>query len=260
MIDYVNVLQAESSRFGELLAADLRADVPSCPEWTLADLAWHLTEVQHFWATIAGALLDDPGKVDSFERPERDGDLPALFAAQSQALLDAVTTRSPDDACWSWDSNGGTVAWVRRRQAHEALIHRFDAELAARALHAPLDAELAADGVDEILRSMLTGVPDWGTFTPDGMTARFETIDTGHRWDAQLGRFTGTSPNTGTTHDLDAMELVDVAGASVSATISAPAAELDLWLWGRGDPGRLHIAGDRRVAERIRRQAAEGTQ
>ncbi len=258
MLDYVTVIEEQSARFADLLAADLRSDVPSCPEWTLADLGFHLAEVQSFWATIAGDLLTSPDGVDELTRPD-NADLAATFRRESARLLAALEARAPNDPCWSWDSSGGTVAWVHRRQAHEVLIHRFDAELAARVLHAPVDPELAADGVDEILTSMLSGVPGWGTFTPDGVTVTLEAVDAGPRWHATMGRFTGTSPSSGTTYDLDAMELLANAPTDVTATISGDALDLDLWLWGRADASRLHIAGDPDVATRIRQMAAEST-
>ena len=50
---------------------------------------------------------------------------------------------------WSW-ANDQTAGFSYRRQAHEALIHRLDAELAGGERTA-IDARLAADGVGEVL-------------------------------------------------------------------------------------------------------------
>ncbi|WP_238993563.1 hypothetical protein [Nocardioides caldifontis] len=58
-----------------------------------------------------------------------------------------------------------TVGYIRRRQAHEALIHRLDAELTAGTVTA-LDPTLASDGVDEALDVMFGGCPPWGSFEP----------------------------------------------------------------------------------------------
>ena len=57
------------------------------------------------------------------------------------------------------------MGFVRRRQAHEALIHRIDAELTA-GRRTPVDPLLGADGVDEALRVMYGGVPGVGQVHP----------------------------------------------------------------------------------------------
>ena len=51
--------------------------------------------------------------------------------------------------------------FIRRRQAHEALIHRIDAELTAGD-RTPMDTDLSADGVDEALHFMDAGLRSWG--------------------------------------------------------------------------------------------------
>ena len=45
------------------------------------------------------------------------------------------------------------------------MIHRVDAEIVA-GRRTPMDPALSADGVDEALRIMYGGLPDWGSFTP----------------------------------------------------------------------------------------------
>ena len=65
MVDHLSALRTDSARFGELLGRDLSAPVPSCPGWSMLDLANHLTDVQAFWAVIAGRLLMSPDGVDT---------------------------------------------------------------------------------------------------------------------------------------------------------------------------------------------------
>ena len=66
-MDFASVIAVESRRF----AATLRgvaptAPVPTCPEWSAADLAWHLTEVHGFWARVltSGALTDEDAEAE----------------------------------------------------------------------------------------------------------------------------------------------------------------------------------------------------
>ncbi len=257
LIDFVDIVRAESERFAFALdAAGSGAAVPCCPDWDAADLAWHLTEVQYFWGGIVNALAQDPDEVERAERPATVPIRP-LFRDAAARLVAALGERNPEDGCWTW-SGVNTVAWVRRRQAHEALIHRVDAEQAAGGPLTPVDPAVASDGVDEILNVMIAGIPEWGEFTADGTSMRIECTDAGGSWDLVFGRFTGTSPNTGTTYDTDALMVEPTE--TPDAVLRGTAWDLDLWLWGRGPLAPITITGDRSFAERLRTMAAENTQ
>jgi hypothetical protein len=54
-----------------------------------------------------------------------------------------------DQPMWSWVEDRQNAAFTARRCANELAVHRFDAE-SARGTPQPIDAELAADGVEEI--------------------------------------------------------------------------------------------------------------
>lgn len=257
-LDYRAVIADESSRFAAALRdVDLQSSVPSCPDWAVADLLHHLADVQYFWAAIVRDLLTDPEEVQELSRPN-DDQLLEVVEAQTAALLDALDRRRPEDACWSWHDDGHTVGWTLRRQAHEALVHRVDAELAAdRAVTAP-EVELATDCVDELVMVFLDGVPDWGTFTPGTEVVRMHALDADATWTMRFGRFTGTSPNTGRTYDLDAIRVEP--DAAPGATIRGTAWDLAMWAWGRGDLGRLTVEGDPELAARLRALIADDTQ
>lgn len=258
VFDYIDIIRSESARFASLTRDVAKSSqVPSCPGWSISDLVWHLAEVQYFWASVVEGQLDSPESVATLERPD-DTELSSLFDMQSARLLAALHARSPDDTCWSWYDAGHSVGWVMRRQAHEALIHRVDAELAAGKL-TPLDEDLAADGVDEILTTMLdTGdIPDWSRFEPSGATAVLATPT--NRWEMDLGRFTGTSPSSGTTYDDPALLLRPIR-ETASVMITGSAADLDLWLWGRGSADDLEVTGDSALLDDIRAAAAAATQ
>ena len=58
MVDFTGVVEAESRRFVATLdGVDAATPVPTCPGWTAADLAWHLTEVHGFWARILASRV-----------------------------------------------------------------------------------------------------------------------------------------------------------------------------------------------------------
>ena len=258
---YLAHIERESGRFIDCLAdADPDVRVPTCPEWTADDLIWHLAEVQLFWAAIVRDRLDDPDAAEKGKpaRPEDHAGLVALFGDATRQLLDALTTTPPETEVWTW-ADDHTAAFVIRRQAHEALIHRLDAELVAGEVTA-LDAPLATDGVAEALTVMYGDVPAWSTFTADGIGGRIQATDTGASWDVVFGRFAGTSPNTGKVYDDEIFTVVDALDGPPAFVLSGGAGDLDAWLWSRGPLDALSVTGDRAAFDRLAAVVATGVQ
>lgn len=231
--------------------------VPTCGDWTLADLAWHLTEVQHFWVWI---VEHRPAGPETYPEPIRpgDGELPAMLRGGADRLADLLASLPDDEPAWSW-SDDETVGFTVRRQTHEALIHHVDALSACGKALPPIDPPLAADGVDELVRVMLGGVPDWAVFTPDGTTTELVATDTDDRWPLRSGRMTGTSPTSGNTYDLAAYEPLAEPGHPTTS-IRGPALDLDLWLWGRAGRDGLEITGEPSGADAMRAAVVDATQ
>jgi uncharacterized protein (TIGR03083 family) len=265
-LDYLAHLARESTRFLEAMRqTHPGARVPTCPDWDADDLLWHLGEVQWFWSTIAGRGLTTHDQVEAIDRTERPGDrdgLLAFFVATSGDLLHNLKAATPDTVVWTW-SDEQTVAFIRRRQAHEALIHRVDAELVADE-RTPIDPDLGTDGVDEVLRIMYAGSPPWGHFTPDPeQTVRIHATDTDRSWLVTLGHFVGTAPD-GTAHDGADLTVAGSDGGtsdtsgSASATVRGAGADLDCWLWHRPPMGRIERSGDPQVLERLGQAIAAG--
>lgn len=232
-LDYLDHLARETTRFADVLegvAPDTR--VPSCPDWNVDDLIWHLAEVQWFWAQVVGRRLVTTAQVRALTHPERPADRRQLRDLQhlsGRELHNVLAQTPPDTVCWSWAPEQ-TARFSRRRQAHEALIHRVDAELAA-ADRTPIDPALASDGVAELLTLM------YGADQPvpaDAPTVGVTAADTGDRWWVDVG---GLEIGLGVRRD----------GPAPDAEISGSAADLDCYLWNRpsgvitrsGDPSAL---------------------
>jgi uncharacterized protein (TIGR03083 family) len=247
---YLRYLHDESQRFRDVLAAcDPGAPVPSCPDWHAADLLWHLGEVQHFWTWVVVNRPKDPEEYDQPERPGDHAGLLSFYDEQHVALVDALRSAEPTDEAWTW-SQDHTVGFVLRRQAHEALIHRRDAELAAGTV-TPFPADLAADGVDEVLDVMYGGCPSWGEFSPLPHYIRMDLTDTEDRVWVQLGHFHGTDPD-GITHDEDDIHVVADPGVEPDAVISGTAEAIDARIWRRADGAETHLAGNLEIVDRFR--------
>jgi hypothetical protein len=123
-----------------------------------------------------------------------------------------------------------------------------------------MDPPLSADGVDEVLRVMYGGAPEWGTFTPlPARTVRVRSTDTGDSWLVTLGRFTGTDPEDGTSHDEPDVRVAGGDPATpAAAEISGSAADLDCWLWRRPAAGPIERSGDQDVLESFESFIAAG--
>ena len=160
----------------------------------------------------------------------------------------------PAEEAWNW-SNDHTVGFSLRRQAHEALSHRVDAELTA-GVASELDATLASDGVLEVLDVMYGGCPPWGTWTPGEGLVRVDTTDTGEEFWVRFGVFAGTDPDSGTSYadeeDFHVVAAPEDKEIEPDVVVDGPAAALDLWLWSRGDDTGISVAGDESTYARFR--------
>jgi uncharacterized protein (TIGR03083 family) len=272
MIDFDEVRAANSRRFREVLAdVPGTARVPSCPDWSAADLLWHLTEVQNFWATIVEERLQVDQQVEAVAAPPRPAVVAAALAqfdSVSQRLGSGLAAARDDEPVWTWTPDH-TVGWVRRRQAQEALVHRVDAELTA-GMPSEIDAEAAEDGVDELLTQFGAQPPAWGAFDPCGMLVEVRSRPSLRSWRVRLGRFRGVDP-AGRRHDepdyqpvIEPGDPADALGpaawTSPDVVLEGPAAELLLWLWGRADGAGITTTGEASARAALREAIVANTQ
>lgn len=264
MIGYTKIVETESARFLEVIdPVDPEARVPSCPDWSADDLLWHLTEVHAFWARVLeeGVLTDEEAEAVQSSAPARPAErhaLVSLYEESTAALLDQLRRRSDDERAYFWLDTARTVASTRRMQAHEATMHRIDAELAAGTEPGPVDPALAEDGVAHMVEVMWAwwGTQPGFTFVPQGGAVRLAATDTGGRWTLQPGRWRGTG-QSGREYDERGVVLAG-AGVDAVAQMSGPAQALYLWLWGRGpEPA---ASGDAEALADLREAQAQGAQ
>ena len=253
---YLDHIQAESARFAAVLRdCDPTARVPACPDWDAAELVWHLAGVQWFWSEAMTHRPDGPPDED--RRPARADSYAGLleqYAALSAGLVDALTDLDPHEPAWSWADHvpdGQTVAFTLRRQAHEALIHRLDAEQTAGAV-TPLDPALAADGVAELLEVMYGGAaPAWGRIEPGAFLVRVDLTDAATSLWVRPCTFLGTHPASGKNYDGPHLLVVDDPGTAPSAVVSGTAADLDATWWKRRGTDGIQVSGDRAAYDEL---------
>ena len=242
---YLEHIRAESRRFREVLTACAPdAPVPACPDWTAEDLLWHLTGVQWFWARIVRNRPAPPNDGDPRpERPAAYDEMLTAFDEHSASLITELEAAGPEAEAWHWAPER-TVGTSYRRQAHEALIHRLDAEQAAGTV-TPLDPDLAADGVLELVDLMYGGRgPAWSRTEPSEHHVRLDLTDRATSIWVRPGSFLGTDPESGKSYDRPHVQVVANPATEPSAVVAGTAADLDAWLWNRRDDRGITVTGD----------------
>jgi len=235
---YLDAIRTSSMQLVDAAeAAGLDARVPTCPDWVVADLLGHIGRVQR-WA--AGNAARDPGD-DFWPGNEIEIPEPAARAAWVREGTDAlvvVLDRPPETPAWTF-LPPPTVAFWQRRQAHEAAMHRVDAARTAGGDVAPIDAELAADGIDEWLD--LVGKRPWKPGPiGGGESIHFHCTDVVGEWVVRL------------LPDGVTVERVHSKG---DAAARGTASDLLCWLQGRGPIERLDVFGDADLLRRWREVA-----
>src|SRR4029079_1114847 len=87
-VDHIGWIERDSEAFAVSLATTpLDARVPGCPDWSLADLAWHLGNVQRFWARIVRVGADVQPEFPDEQAPPDALDV-AWMRDSTAALLD----------------------------------------------------------------------------------------------------------------------------------------------------------------------------
>ena len=135
-MDYLDAIRRESDLFYATAdAVDPMLAVPSCPDWTIADLIWHLGEVHWFWATVIEARASDPAEVERAKppRPAEHRELIAWGHSQADRMIQLLDATGDDVPVWTWavDESDHSVGFIRRHQVQEAAVHRWDLQTAA---------------------------------------------------------------------------------------------------------------------------------
>lgn len=148
---YLEALTAQTALFTDALRdADLQQPVPTCPEWTLHQLAEHLGQAHRYSGALVARRAStppDPRELDSMRAPEDAELLVRWLRDGAAALVETIRETGPQTRVWSWADDQSVAFWARR-MAHEAAVHRADAELAL-GREFTLDPDLAADAISE---------------------------------------------------------------------------------------------------------------
>ena len=228
---HLAALEAASDRLAERAAPNLDRPVEACPDWNVGDLLGHLGGVYSWAAAVvaAGGSRPDFGG----ETPPERAALIRWFVEQRDRLVESLSSHALDQPAWTFvRKEPADVAWWYRRQAQETALHAWDVDRAAGAAD-PIPADLAADGVDEVLTELLPGYLRRRPVTGLGGTLHLHATDTPGEWSL----------------DLAAPDLVRREHGKADTALRGPASGLLLWVWNRMSPeeASLEVFGSHEV-------------
>lgn len=207
----VELIRLESGRLADAATGNLDAAVPSCPEWTMADLVRHVLQVHRSWRRIVGEGLTEPEWArDPFPA---DDELVAEFRATAESFADVLGATDPSSPCWTWgpEDNAG---FVQRFQVQEAALHRWDAQHAVGPTDA-IPADGAADALELVAELLSTAA--------GGASSAFEI----HATDAPLD-----------------LTMLGASARPVAGRLEGTAGDLLLVLWSRLPLSAIAVEGD----------------
>jgi uncharacterized protein (TIGR03083 family) len=156
---YAGIRESTARLAGIVTDEEETRRIPTCPDWSLRQLATHVGRGQRWAAEIVTrrspefiAYRDVPdGRI-----PDDPAQRPDWLNGGASLLIDAVRAGGAEQV-WTLTGMGPAGYWARR-MAHETAVHLADAELAV-GRDVRIAADLAADGIDEWL-GFTAGAPD----------------------------------------------------------------------------------------------------
>jgi uncharacterized protein (TIGR03083 family) len=234
MIDaqtYLEHTRRDGERISVVAAGHLDDPVPSCPGMTVGELVAHTAGLCRWMGSIA-----EHGQPVAPQPVDAGSDVLSLHDEQLARLLGILSSRDPDADCWAWGTDQHTRFWIRR-VSQELAIHRWDVENALGE-PSPIDATVAADGIDEYFLEFGPNNPFFAgagaKFAGDGERIAFGSTDLDRRWTVVA------RPDTFELGPDGEPDVVAIGTAS----------DVLLFIWGRQDPGVLEVSGDTSLLER----------
>ena len=229
-MDHLLELGSGMARFAEL-AGKATGDepVPGCPDWTTRDLIQHLGTI-HRWA---GAIVLSGQRME-LPKPLYGDPLVEWYAGTAAALLAALQAVDVDEPVPNFSLIDEHASFFHRRQMHEVAVHTVDAAQALGLSESDwsIAPDLAADGIEEVLRIFFPRMTARGKRPDVRSRVRFTATDTGQSW--LLGPSEGQGLPPVLLH----------SSYDADTSVEGSAVDLYLALWHRVPADRLTFEGD----------------
>lgn len=241
--ELVTITRTEGAAISATARQGLDAPIPACPGWTVASVVSHTALVyRRTTHVLHNHLVERPAGSDWYVDPPEGPALLDWFDDAHDEIVRSLEAADPDERVWTFHRPNHTASFWLRRLAHETTVHRVDVQGA----HGPVDpvpGPVAIDGIDEAL-DVLIGPGLAGRYCGDDVTIHLHATDEAGEWLLSPG------PEG---------VIVERRHAKGDAAVRGRASDLLLWLWGRGELGRLEVFGDRSALTSFRDLVAAAT-
>ncbi|HLW17151.1 MAG TPA: maleylpyruvate isomerase family mycothiol-dependent enzyme [Actinomycetota bacterium] len=227
----VTALRRESAALAQAARKALAPMVPSCPEWSVSDLVWHVGGIHRHRIWLITEHPYGPSGFD-IERPSDDA-IAEWFLDGAEKLSKVLEQHDASEKVWTWFPPDQSVGFWQRRMAQETAVHRWDGEDAVGDAN-EIEPWLAADGIAEFFDTLMV-VQDEPQ-TGNGETVHVHATDTPAEWVITLAP---EGARAEPTH------------AKGDAAIRGKASDVLLALWRRIPLDRVEVLGDRALADRF---------
>jgi uncharacterized protein (TIGR03083 family) len=209
------------------------ARVPSCPDWSAADLVMHVANVYLHKTECMRQGVFPENWTEHKDSRDPLGELQAAY----EGLERQFGGHPPDTYAPTWNAGDQTVGFWIRRMAQETVIHRVDAELAAGVPLSPIPDDIAIDGIDELLTLFLAnGSVRWRDYLGDLFKAPDERPVVVYTANGQAWKVIAKPGQLFTENSTP-----DAYG---DLTVAGPPVPLLLWLWNRAPDSAVTLSGD----------------
>jgi uncharacterized protein (TIGR03083 family) len=223
----------------------LATAVPSRSGWSVRDLIHHVgTSYREVRAHVSRGVTSRPEDLTEARPQPPTDDAAAIrwWADEYDQLVARLESVGPHLPAWNWAPRSKEASFWHRRMAHLTGVHRWDAQTAVGQVE-PIDAKLAADGVAEVLDTLLPAGRRHGPADRAGVV-RLISTDPDHEWFVRL-RGEGVAL-------LDTHTWLDHDDHHARAVARGTASDLVLALSGRVPFDLLDVSGELDLLESLR--------
>lgn len=181
--EFIAAIRSEGEAILAAARFGLEAEVPTCAGWEVDDLLLHVGRV---YCRVAMLVSERAMSPQDYPPAPPEGTDPVDYVNNAlDELVDALSSADADTPVWNWSEESQTAAFWARRMAHESAVHRYDAQR-AHGVAQPIDADLARDGLDEMIDVLLPRVVERDGVELPSATFVFATTDD-EDWPIRLG-------------------------------------------------------------------------
>lgn len=231
---YLGYLRSDGQELRRAAAGALHEKVPGCPDWDGEALVAHVGLVHRWAAAILQARARERLDRSTMPQPPSAEAVLAWYDEGLAVLMGALEGIDPAEEVWNWARPPEAAAFWFRRMANETAVHRFDAQSCA-AREVAIAAELAADGVDEMLHVLLPRSWAKGHSPEIGGSLHVHATDASVEW---------------TVVPAGGRLVVEAGHGKADAAVRATASNLLLFLMGRPVRAAVEVFGDGLVVQR----------